>query len=51
MWKQYFGPKARIYGVDVEPSTKTLEEPQIQIFIGDQADAEFPRPSLPQFPA
>ena len=41
MWKQYFGPKARIFGVDVEPNTKALEEPQVEIMIGDQADADF----------
>lgn len=41
MWKHYFGPKALVYGVDTEPSTKTLEEPQIQIFVGDQANADF----------
>ena len=41
MWKEYFGPQARVYGVDVEPGTKVLEEPQIKILIGDQADAGF----------
>jgi 23S rRNA U2552 (ribose-2'-O)-methylase RlmE/FtsJ len=41
MWKEYFGSKAHIYGVEVEPTAKTLEEPQIEILIGDQADADF----------
>jgi 23S rRNA U2552 (ribose-2'-O)-methylase RlmE/FtsJ len=41
MWKEYFGPAARIYGVDVEPTAKTLEESQIEILIGDQADVDF----------
>jgi hypothetical protein len=41
MWKSYFGPKAQIYGVDVDPGCKALEEEQIRIFIGDQADREF----------
>lgn len=41
MWKSYFGPKARIYGVDVDPNCKQLEEEQISIFIGDQSDERF----------
>lgn len=41
MWKSYFGPKAHIYGMDVEPNAKALEEPQIEIFVGDQGDAEY----------
>jgi Methyltransferase domain len=41
MWKKYFGPNAKIYGVDIDPHCKQLEEDQIQIFIGDQANREF----------
>ncbi len=41
MWKDYFGPKARIYGVDINPHCKKLEEEQIEIFIGDQSDKKF----------
>jgi len=41
MWKQYFGPEARICGVDINPDCKQFEEDQIQIFIGDQTDREF----------
>lgn len=41
MWKDYFGPKAHIYGVDVNPDCKSLEEDQVTIFIGDQGDREF----------
>lgn len=41
MWKSYFGPDARVCGVDVDPRCKTLEEDQIEIFIGDQADRSF----------
>jgi len=43
MWKHYFGPKAKIYGVDINPNCKQLEEQQIEIFIGDQADKRFLR--------
>ncbi|MGV3483667.1 MAG: class I SAM-dependent methyltransferase [Planctomycetaceae bacterium] len=41
MWKQYFGPRAKIYGVDIEPACKSYEDDQVKIFIGDQADPEF----------
>jgi hypothetical protein len=41
MWKQYFGSKAKIYGVDINPHCKKLEEEQVEIFIGDQEDREF----------
>jgi hypothetical protein len=43
MWKSYFGPEARIFGVDINPACKSLEEPQVEIFIGDQEDREFLR--------
>jgi hypothetical protein len=43
MWKRYFGEKAKIFGVDINPLCKRLEEDQIKIFIGDQADKTFLR--------
>jgi len=41
MWKHYFGPRAKIFGIDINPHCKSLEEEQIQIFIGDQNDRRF----------
>ena len=41
LWKEYFGPHCKIYGVDINPHCKNLEEDQIQIFIGDQEDRDF----------
>jgi len=41
MWKDYFGPKAKIYGIDVNPQCKELEEDNIKIFIGSQSDRKF----------
>jgi len=41
MWKDYFGPKARIYGIDVNKDCKQLEEDQVEILIGDQGDIKF----------
>jgi 23S rRNA U2552 (ribose-2'-O)-methylase RlmE/FtsJ len=43
MWKSYFGPQARIFGIDIDPRCKALTEPQIDIVIGDQEDREFLR--------
>jgi cephalosporin hydroxylase len=41
MWKNYFGDKAKIYGVDINPKCKDLEEENIKIFIGSQSDRKF----------
>ncbi len=43
MWKDYLGSRARIYGVDIDPDTRGLEDEQIEIIIGDQEDREFLR--------
>lgn len=43
MWKQYFGPQARIVGVDINPDCASLAEEQVEIRIGDQSDREFLR--------
>ncbi len=43
MWKHYFGNRATIYGVDVNPLCKALEEDNIKIFIGSQSDKQFLR--------
>lgn len=41
MWKNYFGPKAKIYGIDIDPTCKKYEEENIEIFIGSQTDKKF----------
>lgn len=43
MWRDYFGPQAKIYGVDINPDCKSLEEENITIFIGSQSDRGFLR--------
>ena len=43
MWKKYFGRKARIIGVDIEPRCASLTEDQVEIVIGDQEDRDFLR--------
>jgi hypothetical protein len=41
MWRDYFGARARIYGIDIEPACRAYESDQVRIFIGDQADPRF----------
>jgi len=50
MWKEYFGPKATIVGVDIYPGCKKYEEPGIEVVIGDQADPKFLRALSNQYP-
>jgi hypothetical protein len=40
MWKKYFGPKATIVGIDINPECIFYED-QINIEIGDQGDPNF----------
>jgi len=41
MWKSVFGPRAHVYGVDIDPATKLYEDNQTRVFIGDQGRASF----------
>lgn len=41
MWKNYFGNKVKIYGIDINPNCKQLEEENIKILIGSQSDRAF----------
>lgn len=41
MWRDFFGPKARIIGIDLNPGAKKLEEEGFEIFIGSQTDETF----------
>jgi hypothetical protein len=50
MWKHYFGPHCRIYGVDKNPACKEVEEERIEVFIGDQADRKFLRELAARIP-
>jgi hypothetical protein len=50
MWKKYFGSQAKIYGVDINPACKNLEEENIKIFIGSQSDRAFLRTIITQIP-
>jgi hypothetical protein len=50
MWRSYFGEKAHIYGVDIEPACRSYEAPGTRIFIGDQSDKEFWREFMREVP-
>jgi len=50
MWKAYLGPKATIYGVDIEPSCRVYEDDRTRIFIGDQASPSFWQDVLERVP-
>lgn len=41
MWREFFGPAARIIGVDLNPEATWLREDGFDIHIGDQTDPEF----------
>lgn len=50
MWKEYFGEKARVYGVDLNDSSH-VEGEQIKTFMGDQSDKEFLKDICNQIPS
>ena len=41
MWRDYFGAKAHLYGVDIDSACRTYETDSVKIFIGDQEDRLF----------
>lgn len=41
MWRKFFGPKARIIGIDLNPGAKRWEKEGFEIYIGNQADQSF----------
>jgi len=41
MWRDFFGPKARIIGIDLNPNAKKWEEEGFEIHIGSQSDENF----------
>jgi hypothetical protein len=41
MWREYFGEKARLIGIDINPECKNFEEQNTEIIIGSQEDSEF----------
>ena len=50
MWKNYIGPRAKIYGIDINPNCKQVEEENITILIGSQSDPDFLKTVKEQIP-
>jgi cephalosporin hydroxylase len=51
MWQRYFGPMAKIVGIDINPKCREHEEPGIFVRIGDQADPVFLQSLIDEFGA
>ena len=41
MWKSYFGPQAKIVGIDINPRALKFADEQVTVLIGDQSDRKF----------
>lgn len=41
LWRNYFGKESVIYGIDVNPKCRAIDDPDLCIRIGSQADPEF----------
>lgn len=41
MWKEYFGPGCRVYGVDIAEDCRCYEDERTTILVGDQSDRAF----------
>jgi hypothetical protein len=41
MWREYFGEKAKLIGIDINPECKKFEETNTEIIIGSQEDPKF----------
>jgi hypothetical protein len=49
LWKSFLGPLAQIVGIDTRPECKQVEEHQIAVRIGNQADHAFLQEILDEF--
>lgn len=50
LWKKYFGSRAHIYAIDINPDCKKLQEENTTIFIGSQSDRSFLHNVMAQLP-
>jgi hypothetical protein len=41
LWRRYFGPDAAIWGVDNNPECAAIDDPDLEVRIGSQADRGF----------
>lgn len=49
IWSKFFGPMAKIVGLDIDPACKAHETKQYQIRIGDQSDPNFLQSVIDEF--
>lgn len=49
IWSKFFGPMARIIGIDIDPDCKQYQTDQYQIRIGDQSDPKFLQSVVDEF--
>lgn len=50
MWRNYFGDRARIYGIDINPECKKFEDVATKVFIGSQSDRTFLKKVFAEMP-
>ncbi len=50
MWRGYFGARATIHGIDIDPVCRRFESDRIEIVIGDQSDRGFWREFVDRVP-
>jgi hypothetical protein len=41
LWRRYLGPDAAIWGVDLNPECAAIDDPDVEVRIGSQADRRF----------
>ena len=41
LWRDYFGERCNVYGIDIEPLCKQAESDRIKVYIGSQRDEKF----------
>lgn len=49
MWRRYFGPMAKIVGIDIDKKCKSFEGPGVAVRIGDQSDPGFLQSLIDEF--
>jgi len=49
MWQRFFGPLAKIVGIDIQERSKSYETPGTFVRIGDQADERFLQSVVDEF--
>jgi tetratricopeptide (TPR) repeat protein len=41
LWRKFLGPEALIFGIDIDPSCRAIDDPDLNVRIGSQADPAF----------